>query len=221
MQLASSGLLSGLGGNPPPELLKTLQYNPILYYSYYAQMLSALQTQQKLLELNTTPPTVPSANNNNNNNIKDLLSPLRLGGLASLNKESMQDSRPMFSPHYQQHSQSPVSTMSPGCYKDDEPRKRAPRALTGRYVRTGTAASPRVLQILRKKVEDRLKLKELLGENSHLYFGAANKQQPQYKPLNQKIKKKFWKTLQWSCRLLQYRYSNIIPYVSSNNCCPF
>ena len=89
MQLASSGLLSGLGGNPPPELLKTLQYNPILYYSYYAQMLNALQTQQKLLELNTTPPTVPSTNNNNNN-IKDLLSPLRLGGLASLNKESMQ-----------------------------------------------------------------------------------------------------------------------------------
>ena len=94
MQLASSGLLSGLGGNPPPELLKTLQYNPLLYYSYYAQMLSALQTQQKLLELNTTPPTVPSTNNNNNNNnnnnIKDLLSPLRLGGLASLSKESLQ-----------------------------------------------------------------------------------------------------------------------------------
>ena len=131
---------------------------------------------------------------------------------------NFQDSRPMFSPHYQQHSQSPASTMSPGCYKDDEPRKRAPRALTGRYVRTGTAASPRVLQILRKKVEDRLKLKELLGENSHLYFGATNKQQPQYKPLNQKIKKKFWKTLQWSFRFLQYRYSNI-PYVSSNNSC--
>jgi len=190
MQLAGSGLLSGLGGNPPPELLKTLQYNPILYYSYYAQMLSALQTQQKLLELNTTPPTVPSPTNNNNN-IKDLLSPLRLGGLASLNKESLQDSRSMFSPHYQQHGQSPASTLSPGGYKDDEPRKRAPRALTGRYVRTGTAASPRVLQILRKKVEDRLKLKELLGENSHLYFGAMNKQQNQYKPLNQKIKKKF------------------------------
>ena len=92
MQLASSGLLSGLGGNPPPELLKTLQYNPLLYYSYYAQMINALQAQQKLLELNTTPPTVPSANNNNNNNnnIKDLLSPLRLGGLAALNKDSMQ-----------------------------------------------------------------------------------------------------------------------------------
>jgi len=69
--------------------------------------------------------------------------------------------------------------------------------LTGRYVRTGTAASPRVLQILRKKVEDRLKLKELLGENSHLYFGGANKQQPQYKPLNQKIKKKFWNICEW------------------------
>ena len=57
----------------------------------------------------------------------------------------------------------------------DEPRRRAPRALTGRYVRTGTGASPRVLQILRKKIEERLKLKELLGENSHLYFGALNK----------------------------------------------
>ena len=107
-----------------------------------------------------------------------------------------QDSRPLFSPHFPQHCQSPSSTLSPGGYKDEEPRKRAPRALTGRYVRTGTAASPRVLQILRKKVEDRLKLKELLGENSHLYFGAVNKQQSQYKPLSQKIKKKFWKL--WS-----------------------
>ena len=84
-------------------------------------------------------------------------------------------------------------TLSPA-YKEEEPRKRAPRALTGRYVRTGTAASPRVLQILRKKVEDRLKLKELLGENSHLYFGSGKqasqspyKQQPQQRP-----KKKFW-----------------------------
>ena len=99
----------------------------------------------------------------------------------------------MFSSHFQHQGQSPASNLSPGGFKDDEPRKRAPRALTGRYVRTGTAASPRVLQILRKKVEDRLKLKELLGENSHLYFAGANKQQPQYKPLNQKIKKKFWK----------------------------
>lgn len=28
---------------------------------------------------------------------------------------------------------------------------------------------------MRKKIEERLKLKELLGENSHLYFGALNK----------------------------------------------
>ena len=97
--------------------------------------------------------------------------------------------------------------MSPGGHKDDQPRKRAPRALTGRYVRTGTAASPRVLQILRKKVEDRLKLKELLGENSHLYFGSANKQQPQYKPLNQKNKKKFWVIL---CFSLFYMWAQII-----------
>ena len=40
-----------------------------------------------------------------------------------------------------------------------------------RYVRTGTAASPHVLQILRKKIEQRLKLKELLG-GDHVFFGG-------------------------------------------------
>ena len=69
--------------------------------------------------------------------------------------------------HHDEGSLSPLA--------NDEPRRRAPRALTGRYVRTGTGASPRVLQILKKKIEERLKLKELLGENSHLYFGALNK----------------------------------------------
>ena len=57
-----------------------------------------------------------------------------------------------------------------------EPRRRAPRALTGRYVRSGTGASPATLEILRKKILERMRLKELLGENSHLYFGALNKQ---------------------------------------------
>ena len=99
----------------------------------------------------------------------------------------------MFNPYYPPNCNSPASSLSPIGYKDDEPRKRAPRALTGRYVRTGTAASPRVLQILRKKIEDRLKLKELLGENSHLYFGAV-KQNPTQSPyknqVHQKQKKK-------------------------------
>ena len=66
------GGLAGLGGgSPPPELMKALQYNPLLYYSYYAHMITALQTQQKLLESQAT------TNNNNNNNIKDILSPLK------------------------------------------------------------------------------------------------------------------------------------------------
>ena len=104
---------------------------------------------------------------------------------------------------------SPASSLSP---LSEEPRKRAPRALTGRcveyfflmffsvlifstiifrYVRTGTAASPRVLQILRKKIEDRLKLKELLGENSHLYFGPVkqNSSSPYKNQIHQKHKK--------------------------------
>ena len=63
--------------------------------------------------------------------------------------------------------------------------------LFSRYVRTGTAASPRVLQILRKKIEDRLKLKELLGENSHLYFGPVkpNAGSPYKNQIHQKHKK--------------------------------
>ena len=43
-----------------------------------------------------------------------------------------------------------------------------------RYVRTGTAASPHVLQILRKKIEQRLKLKELLGGDHVLFGGIKN-----------------------------------------------
>lgn len=77
MQLASS--LPGLSGSPSPEMLKALQYNPLLYYSYYAQMLTALQAQQKILDMNTGN---PSSNNNNNssaNSIKDILSPVKLG----------------------------------------------------------------------------------------------------------------------------------------------
>ena len=37
--------------------------------------------------------------------------------------------------------------------------KRAPRAMTGRHVRTGTGASPSTLQTLRLKIEERQRLK--------------------------------------------------------------
>ena len=71
LQMQLGGLAGLGGGSPPPELMKALQYNPLLYYSYYAHMITALQTQQKLLESQAT------TNNNNNNNIKDILSPLK------------------------------------------------------------------------------------------------------------------------------------------------
>ena len=81
MQLASS--LPGLGGGSSPEMLKALQYNPLLYYSYYAQMLTALQAQQKILDMNNTGAAAGNQSNNNNNSsansIKDILSPLKLG----------------------------------------------------------------------------------------------------------------------------------------------
>ena len=78
MQLASS--LPGLGVSPSPEMMKALQYNPILYYSYYAQMLTALQAQQKILDMNNTGPATSNNNNNSTaNSIKDILSPLKLG----------------------------------------------------------------------------------------------------------------------------------------------
>ena len=68
-------------------------------------------------------------------------------------------------------------------------RRRAPRALTGRFVRPGTGASKETLAILRKKLLERLKLKELLGENSHLYFGALNKQKGNRKSIEAAKKK--------------------------------
>ena len=81
--------LAGLGGGAAPGAVAGPEL--LLYYSYYAQMLSALQTQQKLLQIQQQ----PSNNNNNttaaaNTAIKDILSPLKLGNLASLNKDSNQ-----------------------------------------------------------------------------------------------------------------------------------
>lgn len=90
------------------------------------------------------------------------------------------------SPKYREdHNASPHNLLSSplSVSTGDEPRRRAPRALTGRYVKSGPGASPRTLAILRKKIEERLKLKELLGENSNLYFGAL-KQQQKMKPKN-------------------------------------
>lgn len=74
--------------------------NPLLYYSYYAQVgisstclpyysncppqvLAAMQAQHKLLE------SPPQTNNNNLSSVKDLLSPLRLGALSGLKQEQV------------------------------------------------------------------------------------------------------------------------------------
>ena len=91
MQL-SSGLLAGLGSGslPPPEMMKALQYNPLLYYSYYAQMLSALQAQQKLLEAATPPPASNNNNINNNNSSREKLSPLKMPSSLSALKDNNQ-----------------------------------------------------------------------------------------------------------------------------------
>ena len=92
MQL-NSGLLAGLGSGslPPPEMMKALQYNPLLYYSYYAQMLSALQAQQKLLEAATPPPASNNNNNiNNNNSGREKLSPLKMPSSLSALKDNNQ-----------------------------------------------------------------------------------------------------------------------------------
>ena len=81
------------------------------------------------------------------------------------------------SPRFREDNASPHHLLSsPLSASAEEPRRRAPRALTGRYVKSGPGASPRTLAILRKKIEERLKLKELLGENSNLYFGALKQQ---------------------------------------------
>ena len=91
--------LAGLGGGAAPGAVAGPEL--LLYYSYYAQMLSALQTQQKLLQIQQQ----PSNNNNNttaaaNTAIKDILSPLKLGNLASLNKDSNQVGNTFFRYNY-------------------------------------------------------------------------------------------------------------------------
>ena len=87
------------------------------------------------------------------------------------------------SPKYRDDASSPHQLLSSPLSGagGDEPRRRAPRALTGRYVKSGPGASPRTLAILRKKIQERLKLKELLGDKSNLYFGALNNQKSKAK----------------------------------------
>merc|ERR1711953_1060554 len=101
-------------------MVKALQYNPLLYYSYYAQMLSALQAQQKLIELNSsvggaaTPPP-PSNNNNNinnNNSGREKLSPLKMPSSLSALKDNNQDPRLLFTSYSPPNS--PASSLSPG-----------------------------------------------------------------------------------------------------------
>ena len=54
--------------------------------------------------------------------------------------------------------------------------KRAPRPLTGRHVRPGTGASPRTLLLLRQKVLERMRRKELLGgREDGTFFGAMKR----------------------------------------------
>ena len=86
------------------------------------------------------------------------------------------------SPKYRSESPHNLLSSPLSVSTGEEPRRRAPRALTGRYVKSGPGASPRTLAILRKKIEERLKLKELLGENSNLYFGALKQQKHMNKP---------------------------------------
>ena len=61
-----------------------------------------------------------------------------------------------------------------GCVSGAKMR-RAPRPLTGRHVRPGTGASPKTLLLLRQKVLERMRLKELLGDEGHAFFGAMKR----------------------------------------------
>jgi len=164
-QLLQMQMLQGLSGLSQAQGGLS---NPLLYYTYYTQMVAAMQAQQqKLLE------APQQVNNNHLPMVKDLLSPLRQSAVHRVKHD--QDARNPYSrlPNLA-HSLSPSKHLLVGGSPSkelEEPRKRAPRALTGRYVRTGTAASPHVLQILRKKIEQRLKLKELLG-GDHVFFGG-------------------------------------------------
>ena len=53
--------------------------------------------------------------------------------------------------------------------------KRAPRPLTGRHVRPGTGANPQTLLLLRQKVLERMRRKELFGGREDCPFLGATK----------------------------------------------
>lgn len=71
-----------------------------------------------------------------------------------------------------------VGQTTPSCTSG----KRAPRAMTGRHVRTGTGASPSTLLTLRQKIEERQRVKAQQARQEALLHsqGKANKNSNKY-----------------------------------------
>lgn len=58
--------------------------------------------------------------------------------------------------------------------------KRAPRAMTGRHVRTGTGASPSTLLTLRQKIEERQRVKAQQARQEALLQAKSSKNNNKY-----------------------------------------
>jgi hypothetical protein len=148
LQLTSAAMLGDPGG-----LLKAMGgYPPLVYLGYYSQLLHSFQAQEILRQYamqsqNITPtvsqgeksPSVPRTLGSSGYNCRSPLSPASLSeGPTGMDSDG-----------------SVVGQTTPGSANG----KRAPRAMTGRHVRTGTGASPSTLQTLRQKIEERQRLK--------------------------------------------------------------
>jgi hypothetical protein len=148
LQLTSAAMLGDPGG-----LLKAMgNYPPWVYLGYYSQLLHSYQAQEILRQYamqsqNSTPPvsqgekspSVPHTLGSSGYNCGSPMSP------ASLSEG-------------QNGVDSDGSVVGQGT-SGSANGKRAPRAMTGRHVRTGTGASPSTLKTLREKIEERQRLK--------------------------------------------------------------
>lgn len=143
--------------NAPPS------YLPLMAYNYYAQLMQLGQYGTVNGNGNSQAPPFPMG--------KVPKSPKSspVSPLASTGSDK--STIPMTSPRLNDNSNSKTEAilspplLSPNANNmADIPRKRAPRALTGKHVKHGTGASPSTLLTLRQKIEQRQRIRQVVGD---------------------------------------------------------
>lgn len=149
--------------NAPPS------YLPLMAYNYYAQLMQLGQYAAANGNGNSHPsppfpagkvprsprspkssPVSPSASAGSDKPSIPMTSPRLNDNINGKTADSILSSPPLLSPN--------ANNMT------DIPRKRAPRALTGKHVKHGTGASPSTLLTLRQKIEQRQRIRQVVGD---------------------------------------------------------